>query len=72
MCFAGKLLAVYTPPEKITTCEILSGGRYVVLALENSSNLITLKLRGVYDDDKNNKDIFYGNKENDGKTFELK
>lgn len=37
-------MAVYTPTEKITTCEILPNGRYIVLALHNHPHLVTLKL----------------------------
>lgn len=72
MVLVGKSLAVYTPNEKITTCEILPGGKYVVLAMKNDKNLITLKLvnsniDGSPDDD----GVVYGSKENDGKVFEL-
>lgn len=38
-------MAAYTPIEKITTCEILPNGKYIVLALHNHPNLVTLKLR---------------------------
>uniref|UniRef100_A0A0K8TLW2 Putative wd40 domain protein n=1 Tax=Tabanus bromius TaxID=304241 RepID=A0A0K8TLW2_TABBR len=70
---SGKSLAVYTPPAKISTCEILVNGKYVVLALENHSNLITLALRNYQSDgaDEGTQSIVYGNAENDGKTFQL-
>ncbi|XP_053675438.1 uncharacterized protein LOC128725698 [Anopheles nili] len=70
---SGNLLAVYTPEERITTCEILSGGTFLALALENHSNLITLKMRsGTGDADANHSAVVYGNAENDGKQFDLK
>lgn len=69
--FTGNPLAVYTPPAKITTCEILPSGKYVVLALENSNNLITLKLKGRSFSDSEIDDSTYGNKDNEGKTFDL-
>ncbi|XP_062545784.1 uncharacterized protein LOC134212179 [Armigeres subalbatus] len=72
---SGKSLAVYTPQEKITTCEILNGGQYLAIALENRANIITLKLRGggtVSDPDKAKEAIVYGKQENCGKVFDLK
>lgn len=68
----GKLLTVYTPSEKVTAGEILTGGKYVVLALENSRNLVTLKLYGEHLNDPNNDtNEIYGKLENQGKTFDL-
>ncbi|EAT38881.1 AAEL009269-PA [Aedes aegypti] len=71
---SGKSLAVYTPEEKITTCEILKGGQYLAIALENKANVITLKLRGgnVPEPDKAMEAIAYGKQENCGKVFDLK
>nr|XP_029715451.1 uncharacterized protein LOC109412936 [Aedes albopictus]XP_029715453.1 uncharacterized protein LOC109412936 [Aedes albopictus]XP_029715454.1 uncharacterized protein LOC109412936 [Aedes albopictus]XP_029715455.1 uncharacterized protein LOC109412936 [Aedes albopictus]XP_029715456.1 uncharacterized protein LOC109412936 [Aedes albopictus]XP_029715457.1 uncharacterized protein LOC109412936 [Aedes albopictus] len=71
---SGKSLAVYTPHEKITTCEILKGGQYLAIALENRANIITLKLRGanVAEPDKAVKAIVYGKQDNCGKVFNLK
>uniref|UniRef100_A0A182X1F3 WD_REPEATS_REGION domain-containing protein n=1 Tax=Anopheles quadriannulatus TaxID=34691 RepID=A0A182X1F3_ANOQN len=72
---SGNLLAVYTPEERITTCEILSGGSYLALALENRHNLITLKLRLGKDGSTADEDraaTVYGNSEHDGKQFDLK
>lgn len=43
--FSGKSIAVHTPSKRITTCEILPCGKYVVLALENEPNLVTLELK---------------------------
>lgn len=79
----GKSIAVHTPPKKITTCEILPLGKYIVLALENEPNLVTLELKNckinqisnntvaasaAADDDD---DIIYGDAEFNGKTFQL-
>uniref|UniRef100_A0AAG5DS04 AAA+ ATPase domain-containing protein n=1 Tax=Anopheles atroparvus TaxID=41427 RepID=A0AAG5DS04_ANOAO len=72
---SGKLLAVYTPEERITTCEILSGGSFLALALENRPNLITLKLHnGVASpgSDEERSVAQYGNAEHYGKQFDLK
>lgn len=75
----GESIAVYTPPKKITTCEILPMGKYIVLALENEPNLVTLELKncefnqisnnGSIDDDESNP--IYGDDEFNGKTFRL-
>lgn len=72
---SGSLLAVYTPEERITTCEILSGGSYLALALENRHNLITLKLGsagGDTEDTVRKTATVYGDAEYDGKQFDLK
>lgn len=42
---AGKSIAVHTSSKRISTCEILPNGEYVVLALENEPNLVTLELK---------------------------
>lgn len=75
----GESIAVHTPPKKITTCEILPMGKYIVLALENEPNLVTLELKnceinkisndGSIDDDE--LDSIYGDDEFNGKTFQL-
>uniref|UniRef100_A0A182PJR6 WD_REPEATS_REGION domain-containing protein n=1 Tax=Anopheles epiroticus TaxID=199890 RepID=A0A182PJR6_9DIPT len=70
---SGNLLAVYTPEERITTCEILSGGAFIALALENRHNLITLKLRTGKDGvNEEGASVVYGNSEHNGKQFDLK
>lgn len=71
---SGKMLAVYTPEERITTCEILSGGQYLALALENRLNIMTLKLRdgGDKQGDGDKSSVEYGQAENCGKVFDLK
>lgn len=50
----GKSIAVHTPPKKITTCEILPLGKYIVLALENEPNLVTLELKNCVTSNRNN------------------
>lgn len=65
-------MAVYTPPAKITTCEIMSEGRFIVLALENRNHLLTLELKSLgtpalEDVEKST----YGKEENEGKVFEI-
>ncbi|XP_031618907.1 uncharacterized protein LOC116338021 [Contarinia nasturtii] len=76
----GKSIAVHTPPKKITTCEILPLGKYIVLALENEPNLVTLELKNckinqisnnIGADDNNDGDEIYGDAEFNGKTFQL-
>lgn len=82
--FTGVSMAVYTPLEKITTCEILPNGRYIVLALHNHPNLVTLKLhRAAAAGAGNNNDdaaeaedcatgtMCYGQPENEGKVSQL-
>ncbi|XP_058120682.1 uncharacterized protein LOC131292411 [Anopheles ziemanni] len=79
---SGKLLAVYTPEERITTCEILSGGSFLALALENRPSLLTLKLHNAANiagnqiktdrSDEERPAVVYGNAEHDGKLFDLK
>jgi hypothetical protein len=66
-------LAVYTPQKQITACELTSNGKHVVLALKNSQKLITLELKGGdYNAQDDSQNSTYGNKENDGKVFDLK
>lgn len=67
---AGDLVAVYTPETNITSYEIISSGHFVVLAMEGTSNLITLQLRGSVETEEKY-DETYGDPENKGKTFQL-
>lgn len=75
----GKSIAVHTPPKKVTTCEILPLGKYIILALENQPNLVTLELRNSSNNQTNaatgdttDDDITtYGDEENHGKTIQL-
>lgn len=67
------MVAVYTPKENVTACEILSKGRYIVLALDGHKELMTLQLTGPSDSSSNVvADAVYGMPENTGKVFELK
>lgn len=69
---SGSSLAVYTPAKQITACELTSNGKHVVLALKNSSKLITLELKGGdYTNRAENTNLTYGNKENESKVFNL-
>ncbi|XP_055592617.1 uncharacterized protein LOC129744228 [Uranotaenia lowii] len=71
---SGKQLAVYTPEERITSCEILNGGQYLALALEKRDMIIALKLYGVAatPEGENSEQKKYGKPENCGKLFDLK
>ncbi|XP_045512616.1 NACHT domain- and WD repeat-containing protein 1 isoform X1 [Pieris brassicae] len=75
---SGKLIAVYTPPERITSCEILLGGSVLALALENHKEIVCVKLYGpTVECVKNGREmeydeVGYGHVEYDGKTFEIK
>ncbi|XP_039765067.1 NACHT and WD repeat domain-containing protein 2 isoform X2 [Pararge aegeria] len=74
----GKLIAVYTPPERITSCEVLLGGSVIALALENYREILCVKLHGPsVDSVKNGKECEfdetgYGQEENEGKTFDVR
>lgn len=71
----GKSIAVHTSSKKISTCEILPNGEYVVLALENEPNLVILELKNsiaaLPSEYATNKDDVYGESENNGKIFQL-
>lgn len=70
--FLGNQLAVYTPPAKITTCEIMAEGRFIVLALENRNHLLTLELKPLNVPALEGVDkATYGKEENEGKVFEI-
>lgn len=76
MKFLGKLLAVHTSPVMVTTCEILPDGKFIVLALENQPNLVTLRLKNgqrnsQLKEQENDEDVCYGNPDNDKKSFQL-
>ncbi|CAG9853566.1 unnamed protein product [Phyllotreta striolata] len=66
----GGLIAVFTPKNKITACEITSNGKFVVLALEGCRNLVTLELRGPGVPERPESGT-YGDDEHAGKTFVL-
>lgn len=72
--FIGKAIAVHTPTDKVTACEILPNGKFVVLALGRQPNLVTLELKNTpatiaIDEDPEN--IHYGDQENECKSFQL-
>jgi WD40 repeat protein len=67
----GKSLAVYTPNEKISACEILKGGLYIALALENRKHIVTLTLKNCAAAGTPAEIVGYGNPEHDGKVFNL-
>ena len=67
---------MYTPHKTITAAEILSGGKYVVIAMEGSVTLTILHLAGpTMEPFCPDRDICpatdYGLAENYGKTFDL-
>ncbi|CAG9792912.1 unnamed protein product [Diatraea saccharalis] len=74
----GKLIAVYTPPERITSCEVLLGGSVLAMALENYKEILCVKLEGPLVDsvragrDCENDDEGYGDEASEGKTFVVK
>lgn len=68
----GISLAVYTPTKKITACELVFNGRYIVLGLKNTAKLVTLQLKGGDYDTETDNSALYGNKDNEGKIFDLK
>ncbi|XP_055680807.1 uncharacterized protein LOC129788618 [Lutzomyia longipalpis] len=67
----GNCLAVFTPTHKISTCEILAEGKYVVIALENQEDLITLSLKKLNANLDISIKVIYGKEENEGKIFDL-
>lgn len=74
-------MAVHTPTLKVTTCEILPQGKFVVLALDKHPNLVTLRLHygktsgggggGDQDEEETVLEYVYGSKENEAKVFQL-
>ncbi|GBP60162.1 Uncharacterized WD repeat-containing protein alr3466 [Eumeta japonica] len=72
----GKLITVYTPPERITSCEVLCGGTLIPMALENYKELATLRLEGPLPEavvgGQEADEPHYGDRDNDGKVFHLK
>ncbi|XP_055836615.1 uncharacterized protein LOC129905216 isoform X2 [Episyrphus balteatus] len=41
----GKSLAVYTPPQKISSCEMLDNGAFIIIAMEEAPDILILKLK---------------------------
>lgn len=66
-------MVVHTSTEKITTCEILPQGKFVVIALDNRPNLVTLKIHNnsTTDDATAAEIVTYGNAENEANIFNL-
>lgn len=72
----GKILAVHTSQVMVTTMEILPDGKFIILALQNQPNLVTLRLKNgqrnnQLKEQENDEDVCYGNPENDKKSFQL-
>lgn len=63
-------MAVYSPGANVSACEITSGGKFLLLALEGNKNLLTLRLTGIVEEVGLPKEM-YGDPENDGKEFEV-
>lgn len=64
---------MYTPERPVTSCEVTSGGHFVVLAVRGRSHITTLQLRGpqvAFSVGSVNR--CYGHPENVGKTFDLR
>jgi hypothetical protein len=65
---------VYTPPKQITACELTSNGKFITIALKNTKKLVTLQLINATGDNAINdadENAIYGEKDNDGKVFNL-
>lgn len=67
---------MYTAPVKVTTSEILPGGKFIILALQNQPNLVTLRLKNgqrnsQMKEQENDEDVCYGNPDNNKKSFQL-
>ncbi|XP_073824687.1 uncharacterized protein [Musca autumnalis] len=69
----GKSLAVFKPPCPISACEILPNCTYVVVALANRSDLLTLALNNYALDSTPDDSLYvqYGNQDNQNKVFHL-
>lgn len=74
----GQSIAVHTPSKRITACEILRMGKYVVLGLENEPNLVILELKNsnvsnniVHQLSANKESSFYGDAELNGKITDF-
>lgn len=63
-------MSVYTPKTNITTCEITSNGRHIVLSLAGQEEITILQLTGPAVEPLETSQIF-GVEENTGRIFEL-
>ncbi|XP_064539174.1 uncharacterized protein LOC135428962 [Drosophila montana] len=73
---SAKSLAVFKPPAQISTCEILPNGAFVVLALRDRNDLLTLALKNYGGSNTANAleddcGTLYGNPDNQHKVFNL-
>ncbi|KAL4703746.1 hypothetical protein ACJJTC_017534 [Scirpophaga incertulas] len=72
---AGETDSGYTPPERITSCELLLGGSVIAMALENYKDILCVKLYGPNVEsvkagfDAEHDDKGYGDESSLGKTF---
>ncbi|KAG0719244.1 NACHT and WD repeat domain-containing protein 2 [Chionoecetes opilio] len=67
----GNSLAVLTPDQAITACEISSDGKAVVMALEGRNEIVTFLLCHQKGVDGHDSPKSYGNDTNRGKVFDL-
>ncbi|XP_075151696.1 NACHT domain- and WD repeat-containing protein 1 [Haematobia irritans] len=69
----GKSLAVFKPPGPISACEILPNCTYIVLALSNHSELLTLALNNYALESTPDDNLYvqYGDQDNQNKVFQL-
>ncbi|KAL0276683.1 UNVERIFIED_CONTAM: hypothetical protein PYX00_004199 [Menopon gallinae] len=66
----GELLAVYTPPDPFSACELGIGGKTISVSLKGEENVRTLILKGPGIEERN-ANSSYGKAENHGKVFNL-
>lgn len=66
------MVAVYTPNTNITACELTSYGRYIILALEDHEELVTLQLKGPSVPESTGPIDDYGDPENNTKIYDMK
>ena len=66
---SGQLVAVYTPINQIIDCELTS--HYILLIVEDTDKILTLKVIGQDSDTSKNRSQFYGLEENNEKIFEI-
>ncbi|KAM7353853.1 uncharacterized protein ACRADG_005773 isoform 2-T5 [Cochliomyia hominivorax] len=69
----GKSLAVFKPPGQISACEVLPNCTYVVVALKNRTEILTLSLNNFAMDLTPDDSLYviYGNQDNQNKVFQL-
>ncbi|XP_023296388.2 uncharacterized protein LOC111679120 [Lucilia cuprina] len=69
----GKSLAVFKPPGQISACEVLPNCTYIIVALTNKTELLTLSLNNFAMDLTPDDSLYvlYGNQDNQNKVFQL-